>query len=86
MIEPGIIKESKPIVEPGQIEQPPDVPLPPPPELANIVGLVPTVSAAPAHVPRNFADQFRIYVNGATLRFYWYDSTAGAWHYVTATA
>jgi uncharacterized protein YcfL len=52
----------------------------------NVNGLFETVDTAPTHTPKNFYDQIKIYVNGATYRFYWYDANANAWHYVTATA
>lgn len=52
----------------------------------DILGLFETVSAAPAGTPRDLYDQVKIYVNGATLRLYWYDATGHVWHYVTATA
>lgn len=52
----------------------------------DIEGLFETVSVAPTAVPKSPYDQIKIYVNGATLRFYWYDNTAHVWHYVTATA
>lgn len=63
-----------------------EVPMNQPKFATELLGTVLTVSAAPTHVPRNFLDQFRIYTNGATLRFYWYDITNATWHYVTATA
>lgn len=52
----------------------------------DIIGLYETVSVAPTGVPTSPYEQIKIYVNGATLRFYWYDSVAHVWHYVTATA
>lgn len=52
----------------------------------DINGLLETVSAVPAGIPKSPYDQVKIYVNGATLRLYWYDSVAHVWHYVTATA
>lgn len=54
--------------------------------LLHLLGKIEVVSAAPAGKPTSIFGQFKIYTNGATLRFYWYDTTAGAWHYVTATA
>ncbi len=54
--------------------------------LRSLFGLFETVSVAPTTIPKTTYDQIKIYVNGATLRFYWYDSVAGIWHYVTATA
>ena len=52
----------------------------------DIIGLFETVSAAPTIIPTSPYEQIKIYVNGATLRLYWYDSVAHAWHYVTATS
>lgn len=52
----------------------------------NIAGMFQTVSTAPTNTPKNFFDQVQIYVNGGTLRLYWYDTVANTWHYVTATA
>lgn len=54
--------------------------------LFDIFGLFETVSTAPVGVPNTPYDQIKIYVNSTTYRLYWYDSTAGVWHYVTATA
>lgn len=54
--------------------------------LSDVAGLIETVSVAPTHVPRNFFDQFKIYTNSTTYRFYWYDSVNKVWHYITATA
>lgn len=45
-----------------------------------------TVSAAPSGVPSSASEQVQVYVNGATLRLYWFDATNQVWHYVTATA
>lgn len=52
----------------------------------NLVDFIPTVSVVPTWVPRRFFEQFAIYVNGATLRFYAYDTKNHAWHYITFTA
>ncbi len=52
----------------------------------NIQGMFQTISVAPTGVPLNWQNQIQIYVNGATLRLYWYDTSANTWHYVTATA
>ena len=51
--------------------------------LSSLVDFIPTVSAAPTHTPKSFLEQFRIYSNGATYRFYWYDITNKAWRYAT---
>ena len=55
-------------------------------KLENIFGMIRTVDTAPTHTPRNLFEQFAIYTNGATLRFYWRDTTNNTWHYITATA
>jgi hypothetical protein len=52
----------------------------------DIFGKIEVVSAAPVGKPNDISGQLKIYTNGATLRFYWYDTVAGLWHYVTATA
>jgi hypothetical protein len=52
----------------------------------DIIGLFETVSAVPTGIPASPYQQIKIYVNGATLRLYWYDGNANVWHYVTATA
>ena len=54
--------------------------------LLSIFGKIEVVSVAPVGKPTDISGQFKIFTNGATLRFYWYDTTAGVWHYVTATA
>lgn len=60
--------------------------LPDQPRGDKIFGMFQTVSAAPTKEPVNWFNQIQIYVNGATLRLYWYDTVAHVWHYVTATA
>lgn len=52
----------------------------------NIQGMHQTVSVAPTSVPLTMQDQIQIFVDGGTLRLYWYDVVGGAWHYVTAIA
>lgn len=52
----------------------------------DIIGLFETVSAVPTGSPKGPYDQVKVYVNGGTLRLYWYDGVANVWHYVTATA
>lgn len=54
--------------------------------LRDIFGAIKVVSAAPINKPTSIAEQFVIYKNGATLRFYWFDTVEGAWHYIVATA
>jgi len=53
--------------------------------LFDIFGTYETVSVAPALKPSTPYDQIKFYVNGATYRVYWYDTTAGVWHYITST-
>lgn len=55
-------------------------------DVSDIIGQFQVVAVAPTHTPRDIYDQIIIYVNGATLRLYWYDWVNHAWHYVTATA
>lgn len=52
----------------------------------DVIGLFETVSVAPTLQPTSPYEQVKIYVNGATLRLYWYDATGQVWHFVTATA
>ena len=54
-------------------------------KLENILGFIRTMSAVPSHKPRNLFEQFIIYVSGATLRFYMYDTTNLTWRYVALT-
>jgi len=54
--------------------------------LENIFGMFRTVDTAPIHTPRNLFEQIVIYTSDTVYRFYWYDTTAGVWHYITATA
>lgn len=54
--------------------------------LRDVFGKIEIVSVAPVGKPTNIGAQFKIYKNSTTLRLYWYDTTEGAWHYVTATA
>jgi hypothetical protein len=51
--------------------------------LDDISALIEVVSTVPSHVPRDFNEQFRIYKNGTTYRFYWHDGTG--WRYATGT-
>jgi hypothetical protein len=57
--------------------------IPPQPSLniRDLFGLIPTISAAPIHIPRKFDEQFRIYKSGSTTRFYWYDPVNATWQY-----
>lgn len=51
--------------------------------LTDIVGMFPTVSVAPTHIPRNLYEQLVIYINGATYKLYLYDATNKNWKSVT---
>ena len=63
-----------------------DIPMNQTTYLNELVGILETVSTAPAGKPTTLIDQIKIYVNGATYRLYWYDAKNNVWHYVTATA
>lgn len=54
--------------------------------LQDVFGLIETVDTAPTHTPSNIYEQFKVYTNSTTYRFYWYDADNNVWHYVTATA
>lgn len=51
--------------------------------LRDIEGFIRTVSAVPNWTPRNLTEQFAIYKNATTYRFYWYDTTNNEWRYAT---
>lgn len=53
--------------------------------IEDLQGLFKTSSTVPTHTPRKFSEQIVIYTSGSTYRFYWYDTTAGAWRYATGT-
>ncbi len=52
----------------------------------DILGIFDTVSVIPTATPSSFYEQIKIYTNGTTYRFYWFDVKNNIWHYVTATA
>ena len=52
--------------------------------LLDIFGKLEVVSVAPVGTPANISGQIKIFTNGTTYRLYWYDTTAGAWHYIPA--
>lgn len=54
-------------------------------DIANLVGFIQTVSAAPTWTPTGFPEQFAIYKNGATIRLYCYDTVNKAWRYTALT-
>ena len=51
--------------------------------LSDIRGFIRTVDTAPTHTPRNLSEQFIIYKNATTYRFYWYDTINNEWRYAT---
>lgn len=53
--------------------------------IEDLWGMVKTVSTAPTWTPRKFSEQFAIYSNSTTYRFYWYDTTNNAWRYASGT-
>ena len=53
--------------------------------LIDIFGKIEVVSTAPVGVPQTISGQLKIYTSGGTYRFYWYDTTNGAWRYATGT-
>jgi len=53
--------------------------------LRDLAGFIKTVTAAPTWIPKNFFEQFVIYKNGATKRFYWYDTVNKEWDFVVGT-
>jgi len=52
-------------------------------QLGDLQELIEVVSAVPTNIPRDFAEQFKIYRNSTTYRFYWHDGTG--WRYATGT-
>lgn len=54
-------------------------------DIQNITGFVQVVSAVPSGNPKTLFDQFKIYINGGTLRFYMYDNVNNSWRYTTLT-
>jgi len=52
----------------------------------DVLGMFRVVSTAPSGTPKSAQDQIVIYTSGSTYRLYWFDTTAGVWHYVTASA
>jgi hypothetical protein len=63
-----------------------EVKLEEPQNFKSLFGLFRTVSAVPIGKPTKFSEQIVIYTNSTTYRLYWYDSSAGVWHYILATA
>jgi hypothetical protein len=63
-----------------------DIKLNQPTEAKSLFGLFRVSDTAPTGKPTKFIDQIVIYTNSTTYRLYWFDSKAGVWHYVTATA
>jgi len=54
-------------------------------DIQNIEDFIPTTSSVPSYVPKSFYDQFRIYKDGTTRRFYWYDTENNEWVYVSGS-
>lgn len=52
-------------------------------DIINLTGFIKTVSAVPTWTPRTFTEQFAIYKNATTYRFYWYDNENNEWRYST---
>ena len=56
-----------------------------PQRVENLFGFIKQVSSAPTWVPKTLYEQFAIYKNGSTYRFYWYDFSGAVWKYATGT-
>lgn len=54
-------------------------------QLFEIEGMIKTTDTVPTYYPTKFSDQFIIYINGATKRFYIYSNNSQAWSYVALT-
>lgn len=54
-------------------------------DIQNIINFVQVVSTAPTATPRNFWEQIKLYINGATYRLYIYDNITNNWRYATLT-
>lgn len=54
-------------------------------DVKNITSFIEVVGTVPAGSPKNYFDQFKIYISGGTLRFYMYDYVNNAWRYATLT-
>ena len=50
--------------------------------LQKITGLFRTVTAIPTKVPRSVYEQIQLYVNGNSIRLYFYDTQNNTWRYV----
>lgn len=53
--------------------------------IETITGNIQSVSSVPTHVPRHLYEQFVIYKNGSSERFYWFDTTNNEWNYSELT-
>lgn len=53
--------------------------------IADLEGFIRTVSAVPTWTPTVFSEQMVVYKNGATIRFYIYDTLNKAWRYTALT-
>jgi len=54
--------------------------------IENIFGTFKVLNYVPTGKPVKFSDQVIIYTKDTDYRLYWFDTNAGVWHYVTATA
>lgn len=54
-------------------------------DIKNVGGFFDVISSVPAHKPRTMWDSIKIYINGATKRFYIYDFKNHNWMYTALT-
>lgn len=54
-------------------------------DVTNLSGFIDTIDTVPTETPRNFYEQFKIYKNATTYRFYWYDFTNNEWRFSVGT-
>lgn len=53
--------------------------------IRNLTEFIEVVSVVPTNTPRNFYEQIKIYISGATYRLYVYNYSNNVWRYVTLT-
>lgn len=76
----NIISQEDVIKEPRELKLPEkDV------ELFQIIDTIQVVDSVPTGKPTSFTNQFKIYNNAGTRRFYWYDTLNSEWVYVAGT-
>ena len=51
----------------------------------NIQGFIPTTDSVPTSTPTKLSEQFMIYNNTGTFRFYWYDTINAEWRFAAGT-